>query len=80
MSIARALWTRAAQLAHGTPDDRNRYVDFLRAASILVVIGGHWLVAAPALDGAGEIVAGNMLEIAPWTQWLTRDSRSPCGT
>jgi len=71
MSIARALWNRAAQLAHGTPDDRNRYVDFLRAASILVVICGHWLVAAPALDGAGEIVAGNMLEIAPWTQWLT---------
>ena len=56
---------------HGTPEERNRYVDFLRAASIAVVILGHWLVAAPYLDPSGALIAGNMLELAPWTQWLT---------
>lgn len=71
MSFATDLWQRAAHAAHATPDERNRYVDFLRAASITVVILGHWLVAAPHLADSGELVAGNMLELAPWTQWLT---------
>ena len=71
MSFATDLWHRAAHAAHATPDARNRYVDFLRAASITVVILGHWLVAAPFLSDAGALVAGNMLEIAPWTRWLT---------
>ncbi|MEM9177645.1 MAG: acyltransferase [Myxococcota bacterium] len=71
MSFATDLWHRAADAAHATPDERNRYVDFLRAASILVVIVGHWLVAAPYVSDAGALVAGNMLELAPWTRWLT---------
>ena len=70
-SFPNDLWQRAAGLAHATPDERNRYVDFLRAASIAVVILGHWLAAAPYFDSAGELVPGNMLEIASWTQWLT---------
>lgn len=65
------LWKRAEALADATPEARNRYVDFLRAASITVVILGHWLVAAPYLDPEAGVMAGNMLEIAPWTQWLT---------
>ena len=40
------IWTQAARLAAQTPPERNRYVDFLRAASICVVILGHWLVVA----------------------------------
>ncbi len=28
----------------GTPADRDRYVDFLRATSILVVVVGHWMI------------------------------------
>ena len=40
------VWTQAARLAAQTPPERNRYVDFLRAASICVVIIGHWLVVA----------------------------------
>lgn len=71
MSFATALWHRAADAAHATPEARNRYVDFLRAASITVVILGHWLVAAPYLSDTGALVAANMLELAPWTQWLT---------
>jgi hypothetical protein len=33
-----------------TPATRDRYVDFLRAASILVVVLGHWLIAIIAWD------------------------------
>src|SRR6516162_6498159 len=46
-------WSRAAWLADRTPASRNRYVDFLRAASMLVVTVGHWLVAAPHFDARG---------------------------
>ncbi len=64
------LWTRAADAASKTPASRNRYVDFLRALSILAVITGHWLLAAPYVVG-GEISLSNMLEHQPWTRWLT---------
>lgn len=64
------LWKSAGQLAEVTPAARNRYVDFLRAASIAVVVLGHWLVAAPHLID-GKLVPGHMLALAPWTQWLT---------
>ncbi|HEV7886475.1 MAG TPA: acyltransferase [Acidimicrobiales bacterium] len=33
-----------------TPASRDRYVDFLRGASILVVVVGHWLIAVLAWD------------------------------
>ena len=63
-------WSQARALAAQTPEDRNRYVDFLRAASILVVITGHWLIAAPRYrDGSLEV--GDILELQPGTQWLT---------
>lgn len=66
----RAPWQQAGALAAQAPPERNRYVDFLRAASILVVVFGHWLVAAPFIQH-GEIVPKHMLAYAPWTQWLT---------
>jgi surface polysaccharide O-acyltransferase-like enzyme len=44
-------------------------VDFLRAASILAVISGHWLLAAPYV--AEGLVIGNMLELADYTRWLS---------
>ena len=65
------LWSQAKALADATPAGRNRYVDFLRAASIMVVVFGHWLVAAPYIDAQGAPQAGHMLALAPWTQWLT---------
>jgi peptidoglycan/LPS O-acetylase OafA/YrhL len=65
-----SAWIRAEQLAEQTPPARNRYVDFLRAASILVVVIGHWLMAAPSLEG-GRFSLGDMLRLAPWSQWLT---------
>ncbi len=66
----RNIWSRAAELAAETPESRNRYVDFLRAVSIGAVVIGHWLVAAPHLNG-GEINLDNMLYHQPWTQLLT---------
>ena len=45
-------WSRATEVAARTPTSRNRYVDFLRALSILAVISGHWLMAAPYVNGA----------------------------
>ena len=35
------IWSQASQLAAQTPAERNRYVDFLRAVSILVVVVGR---------------------------------------
>ena len=63
-------WRQAQALAEKTPARRNRSVDFLRAASITVVVTGHWLMAAAWLDG-DQLRMGDMLEFAPWTQWLT---------
>jgi peptidoglycan/LPS O-acetylase OafA/YrhL len=57
-------------IAQRTPPDRNRYVDFLRALSILVVVVGHWLMAAPYLTADGLEVT-HLLAAAPATQWAT---------
>src|SRR5215813_11523039 len=64
-------WSRAAELADRTPPSRNRYVDFLRAISMLVVCVGHWLAAAPHFDAADTLTASHILTVAPWTAWLT---------
>lgn len=64
------MWSRARKLAEQAPPERNRYVDFLRALSILAVVSGHWLVAAPYVQD-GAVVGGHLLGILPWTQWLT---------
>ena len=64
------LWAQASGLAAKTPEDRNRYVDFLRAVSILFVITGHWLIAT-AYYVDGELRPGDLLDTEPWTRWLT---------
>ena len=64
------LWSRARDMALKAPPERNRYVDFLRAFSILAVVVGHWLVAAPSMKD-GAVTGGHLLGILPWTQWLT---------
>jgi hypothetical protein len=65
-----SIWSQAKELAVQTPGDRNRYVDFLRAVSILVVITGHWLIAALYYHD-GSLTPGDLLAIQPDTQWLT---------
>ena len=65
------MWSKAAEMAAKAPPTRNRYVDFLRALSIMAVVTGHWLVAAPAIAPDGTVSGGHLLGILPWTQWLT---------
>lgn len=62
--------TRAREMAGRTPASRNRVVDFVRVLSILVVVFGHWLMAAITFEG-GEIVPGHLLELSTWTHPLT---------
>ncbi len=64
------IWSQASQMAAKTPDERNRYVDFLRSASILVVIIGHWLIATAWVVN-GEMDAGHLLADRPQLHWLT---------
>lgn len=64
------IWSRAADLAAQTPAERNRYVDFLRAVSIMVVVVGHWLIAT-AYYQDGALTPGHLLKSEPDTQWLT---------
>lgn len=61
---------RARGLAEATPDTRNRVVDLVRVGAILVVVLGHWLMAAITFQD-GEIVPGHLLELADWTHPLT---------
>jgi hypothetical protein len=65
-----SAWSRAAELAERTPVSRNRYVDFLRAMSMLVVVVGHWLAAAPYLDATDNLTSSHILTAVPWTAWL----------
>ncbi len=58
------------RLAAATPARRDRYVDFLRVASLAVVMLGHWLMAAIEWHD-GRLRAANVLEAAPALQWLT---------
>ena len=65
------MWAKAAEMAGKAPPARNRYVDFLRALSIMAVVSGHWLVAAPVIGVDGAVAGKNLLGVLPWTQWLT---------
>ena len=57
-------------MAEKTPAERNRYVDFLRAVSILMVVTGHWLIVALYYKD-GNFVPGDLLAMRPGPQWLT---------
>ncbi len=63
-------WVRAKSLAEKTPASRNRYVDFLRAASIFAVMIGHWILAAPYFVG-NWLMPADLLSHSPWTHWLS---------
>src|SRR5215468_6412108 len=64
-------WSRAAELADRTLPSRNRYVDFLRAMSMLVVTVGHWLAGAPYFDATNTLQISHILTEVRWTAWLT---------
>lgn len=64
------MWRKALWFADRTPESRNRYVDFLRALSILAVVLGHWLISAPYFQN-GAPAYSHLLDLAPWSRWLT---------
>lgn len=66
-----AMWSKARELAELTPPERNRWVDFLRAVSIMAVVLGHWLMAGLYVDAGGELRRGDLLSISEWAHWLT---------
>jgi surface polysaccharide O-acyltransferase-like enzyme len=64
------IWSQAREMATQTPQHRNRYVDFLRSVSILIVIAGHWLMTT-AYYVDGNLTSEHIFKIQPLTQWLT---------
>lgn len=67
-----SIWSQASEIAAATPADRNRYVDFLRAVSIMFVIVGHWLITTAYFNtDTGTLDPVLALDIIPWTSWLT---------
>ena len=70
MSAATTSRPTAAQIAALTPPDRNRYADLLRLASLLVVVVGHWLMAAVTVTD-GRLSGQNVLVAEPASRWLT---------
>ena len=53
-----------------TSSDRDRYLDFLRVAAILMVIFGHWVVRV-VIAPAGAPEAHYLLALQPGWQWAT---------
>jgi len=64
------IWSQASAMAAQTPPERNRYVDFLRFISILVVIVGHWLIATAYMVD-GEMQLGHLLKDSTQFHWMT---------
>jgi peptidoglycan/LPS O-acetylase OafA/YrhL len=64
------MWRTAHDLATATPTHRVRYIDFLRALAILVVVSGHWLAAAPYMAAEG-LTMTSILGVVTWSHGLT---------
>jgi len=64
------LTRSAGDLAKATPRTRERYIDFLRVASLAVVMLGHWLMAVVVWTD-GRLQTANVLEVTPSARWLT---------
>ncbi|WP_406495492.1 acyltransferase [Streptomyces sp. NBC_01604] len=58
-------------MSRASRSTRDRYVDFLRAWAIVLVVFGHWLITGLVRGPGGEISAPELLATLPWTQWLT---------
>jgi len=60
-----------SDMAGAAKADRNRAIDFYRAIAMLAVAVGHWMAMNIAIDGSGELIAGNALEAAPGMAVMT---------
>jgi hypothetical protein len=70
IAVPRPDHPTAAEAAAHTRPDRNRAVDFYRAAAMAVVAVGHWLGMVVVLDD-GELAGGNLLDFSPEYGWIT---------
>jgi fucose 4-O-acetylase-like acetyltransferase len=68
MGVTAGLRDELDQLVESTPQDRDRYVDFLRAFAIAVVVLWHWVFSITHWE-AGELVMPNPIEHVPGA-WL----------
>ncbi|WP_433497294.1 acyltransferase family protein [Sphaerimonospora sp. CA-214678] len=59
------------RLAEQTPPSRERFIDLLRAVSIVAVVLGHWLATVVGYDEHGELIGRSALPDLPWAQPLT---------
>ncbi|MBO4269590.1 acyltransferase family protein [Microbispora triticiradicis] len=59
------------RLAERTPPSRERFVDLLRAVSIVAVVLGHWLATVVGYDEHGELTGRSALPDLPWAQPIT---------
>lgn len=66
-----ALLPPVRATADGTPPDRDRVIDAVRAASLFVVVFGHLLMAVVYWPPDGTPVVGNLLAGYPALQLLT---------
>lgn len=66
-----SIWPPISATAAATPADRDRVIDAVRGASLVVVVFGHLLMAVVYWP-AGEIPRlGSIMLAYPWTQLLT---------
>ena len=65
------MGTDVDDAATGLTPVRNLAMDFYRLAAIVLVVLGHWLLAALTYSG-GQFDMQRPLTALPWTQWLTR--------
>ncbi len=68
-----SLSPKLSDMAAAAKSDRNRAVDFYRAAAMLCVAFGHWAAIVIGLDANGEVFGGNALEYnvdLSWMSWL----------
>ncbi len=62
---------RLARLAERTPADRERYLDLLRGLAIIMVVLGHWSIAAIYYNQHGQPDGHSALPTIPWAYPLT---------
>ena len=62
--------TFAERVAAATAPDRDRFIDAVRAGSLLIVVLGHWLMATVVVRD-GHITGANALTSIPALQLAT---------
>ncbi len=66
-----SLWPPVSAAAASTPADRDRVIDAVRGASLVVVVFGHLLLAVVYWPEGEVPRLGSILLAYPWTQALT---------